>query len=317
MEVVSQTFKGVIRPTRIDHRNGNGQLVPIVDWPEIAYRLSPPSAKNIKFEFTLEYLSINYYLPTLLRIPGNSYPQFTASDKAIQRGLKLVEFKRSFPPDQNYAVQFLLWHFWKGTTEGLEHPGFWRQEHFERDYLYNSGIENRINLIKPYLVTAGDTVFGDVNYALGISIAPRYLQEGDYLEITGGYSGSISYLWEEPEIVLSEGSSGSVNIGNTPVRVLPTNQKRAVLYVQNAGSTRCYIRFAKDEYGSPLIPIVPESIPFLDPGQSLTYEHGKLFFNGGNKDGLLEKYCNSICKLPLYAICNGNSKLVFQELIFP
>jgi len=308
MEIVSQTFKGVIPPVRIDHVNGDGRIVSIIDWSAIALNHTPPGAANIQFEFTLEYLTATYYLPTLLKIPGSSYPVFSAADKNLQRAAKLTEFKRNFSPTNNYSVQFLLWNWYESR---------WRETHFDRDYLFNAGMENRLNLIKPFLVSVGDTVFGDISYKLGLSIAPRYLLEGDYIEISGGYSGSVSYLWEPPQIELLESATGSQDITNTSVRVLNTNHKRAVLYVQNAGNVRVYFKFSSIDYwNQPSFPLLAESAPFLEPGQNLTYEHGKLFFNGGNKDNLLEKYANTFCKLSLYAVCNGNSKLVYQELIF-
>lgn len=309
MEIISQTFKGVIPPTRIDHNNGDGRIVSIVDWADIADKHRPFSGENIQFEFVLEYLTVSCFFPTLLKIPATSYPQFSVGERELQKAAKTVEFKRNFPPDKNYSVQFLLWNWYNNS---------WRGQHFDRDYFFNAGMENRINLIKPYLVAVGDTIFGDIQHKLGISIAPRYLKEGDYLEISGGYSGSVSYLWEPPQIELIEGATGSQDITNTSVKVLNSNHKRAVLYVQNAGNVRVYFKFSSvDEWYQPYFPLLAESAPFLEPGQNLTYEHGKLFFNGGNnKDNLLQKYANTFCKLPLYAVCNGNSKLVYQELIF-
>lgn len=304
MEIISQTFKGVIPPVRIDHLNGDGQIVPIIDWSAIAANHTPPTATNIQFEFVLEYLTVTHYLPTLLRIPGSSYPQFTAADKAIQRAAKLTEFKRNFSPDKNYAVQFLLWNWYDGD---------WRATHFDRDYLQNAGLEGRINLIKPFLVTAGDTIFGDKLHKLGMSITPRPLQPGDYIEISGGYSGSVSYLYKEPEIILGLGAVGGKEVVTTKTQILGNNNKRAALYVANEGTKRIYWRF-DNSYSS--LMEVGES-PYLDPGQSLTYEHGNLISNGGDNHKFLGKFANSICKMALFAICPGKSKLVYQELVYP
>lgn len=302
MEVVSQTFKGIIPPVRIDHVNGDGRIVPIIDWSAIATRYTPSGAVNIQFEFTLEYLTATHYLPTLLKIPGSSYPEFKASDKALQRGVKMVEFKRQFSPEFNYAAQFLLWNWWDGG---------WREAYFDRDYLFNAGIEGRVNFIKPYLVSVGDTIFGDTKHKLGLSIAPRYLLEGDSIEISGGYSGSISYIWDEPEISLSLGQNGGVDITTESFRVLNSNSKRASLYCSNEGLNRVYWQFGTST-------LTPETSPFLDPGQYLTIEHGKLTTNGGDTHKFLGKFANSIIKFSLNAVCKtGSSKLVYQELSYP
>lgn len=303
METINQTFKGIIPPIRVDVSNGNGGIIPIIDWSAIAVKHTPLLASNVQLEFILEYLTITYYLPTLLKIPGSSYPEFKASDKGLQRALKTVEFKRSFLPENNYSVQFLLWNWFAGS---------WRNEPFDRDFLFNAGMENRLNLIKPYLVSVGDTVYGDKLYKLGISIAPRYLQEGDYLEISGGYSGSISYLWDEPEIVLNPGQSGQVEITSSASRIVNFNAKRAALYVANEGENRCYWRFG------PEMAMDAGTSPYLDPGQSLTIEHGKLFSNGGDNHKFLGKFANSIVRSSLLAVCKtGTTKMVYQELVYP
>lgn len=304
MEIVSQTFKGIIPPMRIDHINGDGRIVPIIDWAAISEKHTPENAVNVQYEMTLEYLTVNHYLPTLLKIPSSSYPEYRAADKELQRALKTVEFKRNFSPDKNYAVQFLLWNWYLGD---------WRPVHFDRDLLQNAGMEGRINLIKPYLVTVGDTVFGDKLHKLGLSIAPRYLQEGDYLEISGGYSGSISYLYREPEVILYPGQSGVEEVSTTTTLLLSANPKRAVLYVGNEGTRRIYWQFG-DPYS---LYFQAGTSPFLDPGQSLTFEHEFFTSNGGDNHKFLGNFASSFCKMPLLAICqSGTGRAVYQELVF-
>jgi hypothetical protein len=304
MEIVSQNFKGVIPPVRIDHTNGDGRIQPIIDWGAIATKHTPANVLNPQYELTLEYLTLNYYLPTLLRVPSSSYPEYRAADKELQRALKTVEFKRSFSPDKNYAVQFLLWNSYMRD---------WRDVHFDRDQLQNVGMEGRINLIKPYLVTVGDTVFGDKLSKLGISIFPRFLQLGDYLEISGGYSGSISYLIVEPEINLISGSAGSQKISTTPTLIMWNQSKRASLFLCNAGSERVYWMFTQNSSS-----LVAGAAPFLEPGESLTVEDGELFFSGKNEHLILKNRIKSICKLSLYGICEtGEGKVTYQELRYP
>jgi len=304
MEIVSQNFKGIIPPVRIDHVNGDGRIVPIIDWGVIATKHTPANVFNAQYELTLEYLTLNYYLPTLLRIPSSSYPEYRAADKELQRALKTVEFKRSFSPDKNYAVQFLLWN---------SYIGGWRDVHFDRDQLQNAGMEGRINLIKPYLVTSGDTVFGDRLSKLGISIVPRFLEMGDYLEISGGYSGSVSYLYKEPEVDLISGATGSKEILTNPTWIIGDNHKRASLFLCNAGSKRVYWMFSENSSS-----LIAGAAPFLEPGESLTIEHGELFFSGGNKHLISKNQIKSMCKLPLYGITEtGAGKVSYQELRFP
>jgi len=305
VEIVSQSFKGIIPPVRIDHANGDGRIVPIIDWGAIALKHTPPTATNIQFELILEYLTFNYYLPTLLRIPSSSYPEYRAADKELQRALKTVEFKRSFPPEKNYAVQFLLWN--------SDAWGTWRNIHFDRDQLQNAGMEGRINMIKPYLVTAGDTVFGDRGYKLGISIAPRFLVMGDSIEISGGYSGSISYLYQAPEIDLIEGVCDSSHISPIPTMIMNANPKRASIFLSNAGLSRIYWKFT----GNPNS-LIARSSPFIEPGESLTVEHGKLFYLGKNEHLINRNNIKYMCKLPFCCITElGSGTVTYQELNFP
>lgn len=304
-QLISQSFKGIIPPILFDQSNGDGRIVPIIDWEMIAQKNLPVGAKNPVFEFSLEYLTATYWLPSLLKIPAQGYEmlKFGASEKQAERSAKIVKFKQQYGADSNYAIQFLLWNWYNGN---------WDQVNFDRDILQSTGMEGRYGLIVPYLVTAGDTVFGDRLYKLGMSIAPRWLTEFDKIYIHGGYSGSISYLWNEPEILLSEGMSGKISVGTVGREILYQEPRRAVLYVANAGNKRVYWIFGGNP-GS----ILPKTSPFLEPGESLTFEHGQLVYPGGNQHHLLKGNSNSICKLSLNAISeDGVNDLVFQELLY-
>ena len=61
MEIISQTFKGVIPPTRIDHNNGDGRIVSIVDWADIADKHRPSSGENVQFEFEGLFVFFLYF----------------------------------------------------------------------------------------------------------------------------------------------------------------------------------------------------------------------------------------------------------------
>lgn len=301
MEIISQPIAGAIPPVRIDETNGDGRILAIVDWEAIAQSLIPPNAVNVNFKFVLEYLTLTNYFPTLLKVPSSSLPIYDrVVDTEVDKAAKTVEFKRKFNPSNNYSVQFLLWHWWNGN---------WQSVHFDRDTRNNLGLEDRIGLIKPYLVTVGDTVFGDRKLKLGISIAPRPLRAGDFIEIHGGYSGEISYLYS-PDYSISESVSDSVVIGNSPVRILPSRPKRAILYLSNNGETRLYFKFTNNG-----ISFEAETSPFLEPGESLSYEHGQIIYPGGGEKYMIKN--PAICTLGLWAIrSSGTGKAVYQELVF-
>jgi hypothetical protein len=299
-----QNFRDEIPPVRIDHLNGDGRIITIVDWQAEAASKVPSNAVNVQWSFTLEYLSLHYYFPTLNRVPTNQLPEFKLSESDTSKQSKSIEFKRKFTPDNEYAVQFLLWRWFNNS---------WRPVHSARDWLQYLGLEGHIGLIHPYFLDEPGVMFGGIRHKIGISISPRSLQENDYVEINGGYTGEISYLLQEDEIELIEGASRSIEVGRDVVIGPGASENRAALYVSNAGTTRLYFKFSND-YASLILP----NAPFLEPGESLSYEHGKLHYPGGNNHLIPPFSQRSIVKMSiLFARLEGNGLVSWQELQFP
>ncbi|MFY7804827.1 MAG: hypothetical protein ACOVQ7_15515 [Limnoraphis robusta] len=304
VEAITQQFRDEIAPVRIDATNGDGRIITIVDWASEAASRVPVNAVNIQWSFTLEYLSFHYYFPTLNRIPTNQLPEFKLSESDTSKQAKSIEFKRKFTPDNGYAVQFLLWRWFNNA---------WRPVHSARDWLSYLGLEGHIGLIHPYFLDEPGVMFGGVRHKIGISIAPRNLEEGDYIEINGGYSGEVSYVLEEDEIELIEGTSQSIEVGTNVVIGPGASGKRAALYITNGGTTRLYFKFSND-YQSLLLP----NAPFLEPGESLSYEHGKFHYSGGNSHLISPISHRSIAKMSmLMARQSGRGLVSWQELRFP
>lgn len=304
VDAIVQSFRDEIAPVRIDESNGDGRIVTIIDWVIEAASRTPSNAVNVQWSFTLEYLSFHYYFPTLNRVPTNQLPEFKLSETDTSRQVKSIEFKRKFTPDNEYAVQFLLWRWFNNS---------WRPVHSARDWLQYLGLEGHIGLIHPYFLDEPGVMFGGIRHKIGISISPRSLQEGDYIEINGGYTGEVSYLLQEDEIELIEGTSSSIEVGRDVVIGPGASGKRAALYVSNAGLTRLYFKFSNGN-SSLILP----NAPFLEPGESLSYEHGKLHYPGGNDHFIPPFSHRSIIKMSLlFARLEGNGLVSWQELQFP
>lgn len=303
---ITQEFKDELPPVRIDSSNGDGRIITIVDWASEASTKTPTNATNIQWSFSLEYLAMHHYFPSLARVLTSQLPGIKISDSDEARQAKAVEFKRKYSPTSGHAVQFLLWRWFDGD---------WRAVHSGRDWIQYLGLEGHISLIFPYFLDEPGVMFGGTRHKIGMSIHPRYLEGDDYIEINGGYSGSLSYIIPEPVEVVSqiiEGSSGSKNIGLISERVLLSQSNRAALYLSNAGSTRLYFNFSNAETS-----VRPPAAPFLESGESLTYENGNFYYSGGNSHLLSQTFSTSIIKLPLNcARLEGSGLVSYQQLIY-
>lgn len=303
MEPITQSFQDEIAPVRVDVSNGDGRIITIVDWAAEAAARTPAGATNIQWSFTCEYLSAHYYFPSLMRIPSSELPLFELSDTDETRQAKSIEFKRRFSPSSGYAVQFLLWRWFNGG---------WRPVHSARDWLQYLGLEGHISLLYPYFLDEPGVMFGGTRHKIGLSISPRNLEGGDYIEINGGYSGSVSFVSDPNPENLIESAGGSVEVGGTPELIVTNNIKRAALYVSNAGTTRLFFRF-----GSNSSALVAGAAPFIEPGESLSVEHGRLIYSGGGSQHTFNNAQRQLTKLQLWAVRRaGIGPVCFQELRF-
>ncbi len=301
VDVITQQFRDEIAPIRIDATNGDGRIITVVDWASEAASRVPVNATSVQWSFTLEYLSFHYFFPSLNRVPTTQLPIFKLAESDSSKQAKSIEFKRKFGPEGNYAVQFLLWRWFNGS---------WRPVHSGRDWLTYLGLEGHIGLIYPYFLDEPGVMFGGVRHKIGISIHPRFLEAGDYIEINGGYSGGLSYV-PIGGPGLEESIAGSVSVGRTTQMIVPGNPRRAALYVSNGGSTPLYFRF------SGASDWLPPAAPFIQPGESLSVEHAAIHYSGGNSQHLSASLHSQISLLPLTACrMEGTGAVSYQELIF-
>ncbi|HEY9863144.1 MAG TPA: hypothetical protein V6D21_03095 [Candidatus Obscuribacterales bacterium] len=304
MQLYQQEFNGIIPQIKINNANSSGgRIVDIVNWNQLKNKHIPATAVNPQFSFCLDYLTLTYYLPSLTPIPTTAYDDlnFKASQKELERAGKTVSFKKQYSAISGYATQFLLWN----SYSQFDYDDLW----FDRDQLNWMGMEGRRDLIMPYLNNKENKVYGDIRHKLGISFAPRDLQGEDKIFISGGYSGSVSYLWQPEYREMSSSQRGKVSVGTVGREILSANSNRAIAYIGNAGTSRIYWA-----WGVSAESMVAGLTSFLDPGQSMTYEHGKLITPNANEDPLIK---TSLCSLGLAAISeSGVNNVVFQELNF-
>ena len=228
-------------------------------------RHTPPNALDVQFSIQLEYLQCDYLLNSPMKIPAAEYPKFNEiSDNNFDINNKVYEFKRRFSPTSGHAFRIALYNAWEGNYGAIKAD----------EFLYNLGSRGYLNLFSPYLLRDSDVDFGDFRLKIGVALAEGEMGEFDFIEFNGGYSGTISYFKDyEAKPLVSRCTSQP--IGRDTERVCNGRENRVALYISNPGTTRIYIAFG-DFSVSFFNPIIPGTTPFIEPGQTASFEFGKV-----------------------------------------
>lgn len=305
MELREQTrqIKGRVKPLRLNAQTIPGQVLELVNWAQIFDKHTPTGAIDIQFALQLEYLQCDYYLLSPMKIPASEYPDFNdVLDSSLAINNKVYEFKRKFSPSTGHAVRLSLHTKWTGEDYGPPKAD---------EYLYNLGQRGYLNLFSPYLLRDADVDFGDRNYTIGVSISEGELGEFDLIEINAGYSGTATY-YKDYENRPLQAQWATYQVDNQ-VSFLPIRSNRVGLYLSNAGSTRLYFAF-----GEGLSSLTAKSSPFIEPGQSASFEFNRVSgVEGWEGYSLAQSINRFLLSMPVGLIREtGSGPVGFQEFYY-
>ncbi|MEM1167850.1 MAG: hypothetical protein AAGJ08_01840 [Cyanobacteria bacterium P01_H01_bin.35] len=297
-EGIKQEVCGHLQPFIIDKNTIAGNIQTLVDWNLISNYHKPTGAVNYVFKGQLEYLQCDYYISSLNSITSANLPNVNElRDSNLQKQSKYYDFKRKYNASTGHAIELMLHTEWANGDWGMPKAS---------EYLYNLGQYGYINLFDPYLLRDSEILYSDTRYKVGCSIDGS-LGDFDHVEINGGYSGIISYFEEEdPTNPLSE-SSGDVNVGTQAIQILPSRSNRKIILISNDSDKRLYFRFANSQNS------VSINSPFLEPGESLSLDHSRADYSGGNQHQWIMSVARNYIPLRCYGIRESGSGNVFYQ----
>ncbi|MGL5082323.1 MAG: hypothetical protein ACRC8A_12630 [Microcoleaceae cyanobacterium] len=293
--MIEQKFSGVIPPLRLSG-NSNNQIIPLIDWSYIWNRHVKTGAINPEWQVQLEYLQCNYLIKSVARVPTSAFPQMSIRDSALQKQAKMEDYRYKFNVASGHAIQVNLHTQWGTSAWG---------EPCAAELLYNlGGNMGYLNFFKPYLSRDANVVFGDRLMRIGLSVTGS-LTNDDFIEFSGGYSGSISYTAIAVDLVTT---AGKFDVRTTAIKILNSRETRKRIYIGNAGSSPLYFRFTEN-----IEALDTRAAPFIPSGETLTLENGKIFYSGDNSHHWLSEMAEHYIKLPLYAVRSSGSGVVVVE----
>lgn len=290
---------GHIQPLIINKDNVPGDIAVLIDWSAISNFHRPLGSLDYIFKGQLEYLQCDYYIKSLNTIKSDNLPKVNQiRDPNLTKQTKYAEFKRKYNVSTGHTVELMIHTKWESQDWNPPKAG---------EFLYNLGQYGYLNLFDPYLLRDSEILYSDTRYKIGVSI-DGILGDFDYIEINGGYSGTISYFEEEdPTASLSE-SADSVAVGTQPTQILPQRFNRKISFISNDGNSRLYFRFTNNSSG------VSTSCPFLEPKESLTLTPENFSWSGGNYHQYIKTAARHYIPLRCYGIReSGTGNVFYQE----
>lgn len=322
MQLYQKVFTGEIPPLLItentatnkpftlpDNTQSSYKEVPLIKWRDIAKKHLPRNGdiESAEYEFKLEYLHIDYLLPSLTPVPSSKIPTQSVQDTNVTVQNKVIDMKTKFNVLSGHGKEIRLIRSYDPNYE-LTATG----DNFNNslsyditlDYpiseiLYNNRISGFLDLM-PYLIKNGNLTFADVQQQLSLLILTN-LGSKDSIVISGGYSGTVTY--ELKKRVLTVTKSETVSIGTTAIEVLPFNPDRVGFYLTNNSLNEIYFNFGL----SPNMQLVLT----LKPKQMLIYENQILTIDGIKQDLEVDK--RYTLGLPLWCRANTNGNQVSIE----
>lgn len=275
-----------------------GDIRVLLDWSLISNYHKPTGAVNYVFKGQLEYLQCDYYISSLSSINSTGLPQVNElRDSNLAKQSKYGEFKRKYNVASGHAIELMLHTKWNDSD--------WAPPKAS-EYLYNLKQYGYLNLFDPYLLRDSEILYSDARYKVGVSIDGT-LNDFDYAEINGGYSGTISYFEEDDSTNPLSESSGSVEVGTQAIQILPARSNRKISFISNDSDKRLYFRFTNSQNS------VSVNSPFLEPGESLSLDHSSADYSGGNQHQWIMNAVRNYIPLRCYGIRESGSGNVFYQ----
>lgn len=271
MELREQTrqIRGRVKPLRLNKNTIIGEVYDFINWSQIFEKHTPANSIDPRFSLQLEYIQVDYLMESPMRIPVSEYPDIdTDIDSILKIQSATYEFKRRFNPQSGHAVRLTMHTRWTGENS----YGPPKAEEF----LYNLGQRGYLNFFSPYLIKDSDVDFADADLTIGIAIYEGTMGDFDEIEINAGYSGVMTYYKDYAPTAIKS-LFWSINVGTT-LQILPARATRIGLYLSNAGTTRVYFAFAENINELP-----PRASPFIEPGQSASFEFNRVTGSGGHE----------------------------------
>jgi hypothetical protein len=281
--VINKNTVSVANPTFPNLESYDCTEVPLIRWREIALKHLPSNAKlsTVECELKLEYLHVDYLIPSRVVVPSSAIPDMARRESNLQKQVKTLEFKNKYNRNGNYAFEFRLLKMYDSnyTLDSLTPYTNQIAYNAELDYpiadlIYNNRLPGFMDLIS-YLIKNGTLTFADIKQELRIQILPK-LALNDLMIFGGGYSGSVTYELLDPSVEVTKSQVVTLT-GITPSKVLENNANRYGFYLCNNSANNVYYNF-----GSQLISASAKLI--LKPGDTLIYEDRRLTLNNSDID---------------------------------
>lgn len=302
MEKQELNFTGVFPIKDILNDHPRGSIFEFVRWQNIINARLPTSDYTITSlgaRIAIENLQLIYYLPDLWRVPADQLPQ---TDPEINTETEMLldysEFQRSYTPVTGHAIEVQLMEF--------APPSTWRP--VARKWFYNTGLENSLNLIYPWL-TDGQVAIQGIDSVLGIAVT-RYPESlnlsNSYIRLRGTFSISVDY-YISPLVKQYEENSGSILLGLTPERILFTRNNRVGLILTNNSTDPIYFKFSNTGTAN-------TDSPTLKPKGSLILMNGLFKKSDIDKADLFEPFAPFANTFALNVLgTKTNQRISWQE----
>jgi hypothetical protein len=255
-----------------------GIEVGLIKWRDIVRKHLPSNVNlaTVECELKLEYLHVDYLIPSRVVVPSSAIPEMARRDSNLTKQVKTLEFKNKYNRNGNYAFEFRLLKMYDSNYTLNSTTPYTNQIAYnaELDYpiadlIYNNRLPGFMDLI-PYLIKNGTLIFADVKQELRVQILPK-LSDGDLMIFGGGYSGSVTYELLDPSVIVSK--SEFITLTDlAPIEILTTNTNRYGFYLHNNSLVNVYYNFGDR-------PTINSARLILKPGETLIYEDNKLTLN--------------------------------------
>ena len=276
-----------------------GQYIDLIDFDLEINRYLPAGSSLISANIELVKFQCTHYLPSLYRAQA-----WSRADPELDNPADLLateaEWQRKHSIAAGYAVQISIAEF---TSDSQWHTLAFKN-------LYNTGLENYVNLLNP-MMTLGERDYFDLRCFLGFRIAeipPQIEFQGrDRISITGAATVYVTYEYNEPLSNIFD-ENKHVEINNQDwTQIFTDRTTRVGFYLSNLGGQPIHFVFTKDYVNANWS---PEHYPFVAPGESLTFENGQFFGGEGKLLRMYAMYANQ----NLYCrTVSGTSKVSCQQ----